>query len=162
MAQADETGVSDFGRPPVADKRRIAHSIRSTPLARSCTMRSRVRLPCLRSQSRTARCRSDQRARPTSASSARKVPPRPSRAMRHADRPKPLEHRSRTGGSCPSVPPNWRGERCPETPAALRSRSNNRRASRPIARTPPVPPLGTLPLFVFGEAERFSESDNRP
>ena len=37
-------------------------------------MRSRVRLPCLRSQSRTARRRSDQRARPTSASSARKVP----------------------------------------------------------------------------------------
>ena len=39
--------------------------------------------------------------------------------MRHADRPKPLERRSRTEGSCPSVPPDRRGERCPETSHAL-------------------------------------------
>ena len=61
----------------------------------------------------------------------------------HADRPRPSEYCSRTAGSYPSAPPARHVERCPETPAASRSRSKNRRARRLIARTPPVPPRST-------------------
>src|ERR1700745_987852 len=73
------------------------------------------------------------------------------RPMRHADQPRPSEYRSRTSGSYPSAPPARHAERCPETPAAFRSRSKNRRARRLIARTPPVPPLRRRrPIPLYG------------